>query len=273
MTWATGPQPREDMEDYHMSRFLGHFEWGSAEWGHPCRWKLRSEIPCHLPRLHSRYDCHHSRLQQSVPFFSFVCLLDFSNQEEEEEEKKGGPGIEGLKDKIAKAHPMVLFALSETPLLSLIEMTQGMTEELEALARITGGSITWIQANFSNANAILALGASIVAPDFVSCSYVLDNISSYDINLIKLSRLRAKQISGIAGLALKILPESQTVGVNVVGGATLSIPNPVTPMTVVIQKQADEFHSVTKKWTKKYDQCWKSDLNKRLSTALGDLGY
>lgn len=186
-----------------------------------------------------------------------------------------GPGIARLQDKIRTAHPMLLFALSESPLAMLLEKTQGMDDELLTIVRLTISAEDFVMERFSRdqVRRIGGLGLSIAAPDFVSCSFVLGNVDGDDITNLKLSRLRAKQISGIAGLALKVLPKSQTIGVNVVGGATVSIPNPVTPLAATLQKVADRYYEMTKKWTKKYDKCKQMRLNQRLAEFLEDQGY
>lgn len=143
------------------------------------------------------------------------------------------------------------------------------------LGRISRAAIEYVEANHSAERVVqlAALNMSVAAPDYVSCTFVLDNVSKEDIDDIKLSRLRAKQISGVAGLALRVLPKDQTIGVNVVGGATASVPNPLTAMTATIQKAGDKFHSVSDKWTKKYDDCKKDAVYSRLDEFLKAQGY
>lgn len=181
-----------------------------------------------------------------------------------------GPGISRLQDKIQTANPMLLFALSETPLATLLEKTQGMDEELNTIVKLTTNATDYVKANFpdNQVRRISGLGMEIAAPEYVSCKFVMKNVNSDDITNLKLSRLRAKQISGIAGLALKVLPKSQTVGINVVGGATLSVPNPVTPITAALQKVADSYYQMSESWTKKYEDCEQDQLNNRLSDYL-----
>lgn len=186
-----------------------------------------------------------------------------------------GPAISRLQDKVYEAQPFALFALSKTPLVELLETTAGMAEELQTLGRISRAAIEHIEANkpAERVAQLVALNMSIAAPAYVSCDFVLDNVSVEDIDDIKLSRLRAKQISGVAGLALKVLPKDQTIGVNVVGGATASVPNPLTAMTATIGKAADNFHTVSKNWTDKYDKCKKQAVYSRLDKFLQVQGY
>lgn len=186
-----------------------------------------------------------------------------------------GPGLSRLQDKLYEAEPFVLFALSQTPLVELLDTTAGMTDELQTLGRISRAAIEYVEANHSAERVLqlAALNMSVAAPDYVSCTFVLENVSKEDIDDIKLSRLRAKQISGVAGLALRVLPKDQTIGVNVVGGATASVPNPLTAMTATIQKAGDKFHSVSDKWTKKYDDCEKDAVYSRLDEFLKAKGY
>ena len=186
-----------------------------------------------------------------------------------------GPGISRLQDKLTDAHPMVLFALSETPLTQLLDKTEGMAPELQTLVRITADAIHHVEANApaDRVRQLSALGMSIAAPDYVSCRFVLDNISEDDVDMINLSRLRAKQMSGVAKIALEVLPKSQTLGVNVVGGATVSIPNPLTPLTAGLKKAADDYHKISKNWMDKFDDCQQDQLNERLSDFLAAQGY
>lgn len=186
-----------------------------------------------------------------------------------------GPGISRLQDKLIDAHPMVLFALSETPLTDILEKTEGMAPELQTLIRITTDAIHHVEANVpaDRLRQLSALNMSITAPDYVSCGFVLDNISEDDIDTINMSRLRAKQISGVAQLALQVLPKSQTIGVNVVGGATVSIPNPLTPLTASLKKVADDYYELSENWTRKFDDCQQEQLNERLSNFLASQGY
>lgn len=186
-----------------------------------------------------------------------------------------GPGISRLQDKLTDAHPMVLFALSETPLTELLDKTEGMAPELQTLVRITTDAIYHVEASApaDRLRQLSALGMSAAAPDYVSCKFVLDNISEDDIDMINLSRLRAKQISGVAKIALEVLPKSQTIGVNVVGGATVSIPNPLMPLTAGLKKAADDYRGISEKWTEKFDDCQQEQLNERLSDFLAVQGY
>ena len=72
---------------------------------------------------------------------------------------------------------------------------------------------------------------------------------------------------------VKVLPKSQTIGVNVVGGATVSIPNPAVMIPVALNKVADRFHKATDGWAKKYEDCQQNALNSRLKEFLEDQGY
>jgi uncharacterized protein YoxC len=181
-----------------------------------------------------------------------------------------GPGISKLQEKIQTAKPMLLFALHETPLARLLEKTQGMDDELNTIAKLTASAGDFVKSNFTGdqVRRISGLGMEIAAPAYVSCKFVMKNVDENDITNLKLSRLRAKQISGIASLALKVLPKSQTVGINVVGGATLSIPNPVTPITAALENVANKYYEVSESWTKKYEDCEQDQLNNRLSDYL-----
>ena len=187
-----------------------------------------------------------------------------------------GPALSKLQEKVYDAQPFVLFALSQTPLVSLLEATAGMTDELQTLGRISGAAIDYVEMTLPAGRVaqLASLNMSIAAPDFVPCGFVLENVSKDDIDKIKLSRLRANQISNVAGLALQVLPKSQTVGINVVGGATVSLPNPLTPMAATIKKAADDFYRVTAKWTDKYEKCERNtQVYDRLTTFLNNQGY
>lgn len=186
-----------------------------------------------------------------------------------------GPGISRLQDKLISAHPMVLFALSETPLTELLDKTEGMAPELQTLVRITTDAIHHLEASTpaDRLRQLSALGMSAAAPAYVSCKFVLDNIFEEDIDMLNLLRLRVKQMSGVAKIALLVLPKSQTIGVNVVGGATVSIPNPLTPMIAGLKKAADEYYELSENWTEKFDACQQEQLNERLSDFLAAQGY
>lgn len=186
-----------------------------------------------------------------------------------------GPGVSKLQAKIQTASPIVLFAMSESPLSTLLELTQGMGDELRTVVRLTSAATDYVHYNLpeDQARRAAGLGMAIAAPEFVSCDFVMDNVDPDDIGNLKLSRLRAKQISGVAGLALKVLPKSQTIGVNVVGGATLSIPNPIIAAPAAIQRVADKYYDVSKKWATKYDDCKVKRLNTRMAEFLAGEGY
>ena len=186
-----------------------------------------------------------------------------------------GPGISKLQAKIQTASPIVLFAMSESPLSTLLEKTQGMGDELRTVVRLTTAATDYVHDNLpeDQARRAAGLGMAIAAPEFVSCDFVMDNVNPDDIGNLKLSRLRAKQIIGVAGLALKVLPKSQTIGVNVVGGATLSIPNPIIAAPAAIQSVANKYYDVSKKWATKYDDCKLKRLNTRMAEFLEDQGY
>ena len=185
-----------------------------------------------------------------------------------------GPGIAKLQAKLVTAKRPVLFALSETPLIELIELTEGLGAEIASLVTITNGAIADIESSYTAAQVarFASLGMSAAAPAYVSCTFVLDNVSDDDITNLGLIRLRMKQISGVTKIALEILPNLQTIGVNAVGGATLSIPNPVIPMVSSIKKVADKYYDASEDWTTKYDDCGDDQLSDRLDAYLSAQG-
>ncbi|MEM7003959.1 MAG: hypothetical protein AAF529_24445 [Pseudomonadota bacterium] len=181
-----------------------------------------------------------------------------------------GPGITKLQMTLEEANPVVLFALSETPLVELIDKTQSLGGDIQMLVELTQGAISDIESHYATEQVIrfASLGMSAAAPVYVSCGFVLANVESSDIDTLNLIRLRMKQISGLSKIALEILPKSQTVGVNVVGGATLSIPNPVTPLVSSLKKVADKYYEKSENWTTKYDECAQDALMSRLDAFL-----
>ena len=178
-----------------------------------------------------------------------------------------GPGISKMQAKIQTASPLLLFALSESPLSTMIEKTEGMEEELETLVRLTTRAAEHI-ASKNLARRAVGLRMSVVAPTLVSSRFVMGNIEADDITNLKLSQLRATQIKALAERAINVLPKSQTIGVNVVGGATVSIPNPAVVIPNKLQKVADWWLNKTEGWTEKYDECKKKLLDKRLAIFL-----
>ena len=55
-----------------------------------------------------------------------------------------GPGISRLQDKIQTASPLLLFALSESPLATLLEKTDGLDDELQTVVRLTTQAADYI---------------------------------------------------------------------------------------------------------------------------------
>jgi hypothetical protein len=186
-----------------------------------------------------------------------------------------GPGIIKLQAKLATANDFVLFSLSETPLVELIDLTQGLSSELATLLFITEGAIADIESSYTTEQIIriTSLGMSAAAPAYVSCSYVLDNVNEGDITNLNLIRLRMKQISGVGRIAIEIMPKHLTIGVTAVGGGTISIPNPVLPMVAAIKKIGDKYYGTSENWTNKYDSCSEDELSNRLDAFLTAQGY
>jgi hypothetical protein len=186
-----------------------------------------------------------------------------------------GPGITRLQMQLETANTYVLFALSETPLVELIDLTQGLSEEIASFVNLTNGAISDIESSYSAQQVVrfTSLGMSAVAPAYVSCGFVLENVQEQDITNLNLIRLRMKQISGVSKIAIEVLPKAQTIGVTAVGGATLSIPNPIIPMVSAIKKITDKYYDVSEDWTDKYDDCAADALQGRLEQFLVDHGY
>jgi hypothetical protein len=174
-----------------------------------------------------------------------------------------------IHGRISEAHPFFLYALSKTPLTRVMERASEMSEELVAISNFAQAAREHVAQYYPEEAVRMArVQISLAAPEYVSCSFVLDNVTDEEISAMKLSKLRAKQINGLMQLTTEFLPEDQTVGVTAVGGATLSIPNVVKPIVVEMGNAAEEYGKFLKTWLEKVDSCESDALDNRLSAFL-----